>query len=110
VTHNDDLSRTRAARQPDDWKLVHKAAGKIERRMARAVQRSTQRVRNLTTITELAQAISFGNVDAAMRLFPKEAVRDAYAPVGTIARDAVGVGGRIAANLVREEARKAGLL
>ncbi len=110
MTHNDDLSRTRTARQPDDWKLTHKAAGKIEKRMARAVLRSTQRVRNITTISELAAAIGGGSVNAAMRLFPVEAIREAYAPVGTIARDAVAVGGRIGATLSRNAAKKAGVL
>ena len=110
MTHNDDLSRTRAARQPDDWKLIHKAAGKIEKRMERAVKRSTQRVRNMTTISELAVALGSGNVEAAMRLFPAAAIRAAYEPVGAIAGDAVAVGGKIAARLIRVEAKKAGVI
>ncbi len=110
MTHNDDLSRTRSARQPEDWKRIHKAAGKIERRMERAVKRSTQRIRNMTTISELAVELGRGNVDAAMRLFPAAAIREAYEPVGAIAGDAVAVGGKIAMRLLREEAKKEGVI
>ena len=93
------------ARRPADYLIVHKAADNIEPRVARAFERSVERMRSTVSINELAMALSAGDVKRAERLLTVQAVEDALSPVGTIVRDAVLRGGRIGAEILNK-ARK----
>lgn len=93
------------ARQPKAYNDIHRAADRIEPRMARAFVRASDRLRDTVTIDELALAIASGSVLRAMRLFPAGVVREKMAPLGTIAKDAMVRGGRIGAAAVPGESK-----
>jgi hypothetical protein len=82
-------------------KRIVSESAKIEKRVARALERAAGRID--IPIVALARAIDEGNVEAAARLLPSQAdLEDIYSPVGTILRDATIKGGRVAFDLFEE--------
>lgn len=84
-----------------EYQPVHAEADKFEPRLARALDRAAERMRETMSINALAIAIAGKDVRAAMAQLPAAAVEDALRPVATITRDAVLRGGRVAADHVR---------
>jgi predicted nucleotidyltransferase len=80
---------------------LHAEADKIEPRMARAFVKAAEKLRELVPINALAQAIHQGQVrvaqaapmtkdiDRALALIPWDRAKEAFAPVGAIAKDCV---------------------
>jgi len=90
------------ARTPRDYADVHRAARGFEARLARAVRRSLDKIRDGVSINDLAAALAAKDVRRALALLPRSFVEDALKPAGSIAADAVDRGRRIGAKQVRK--------
>jgi hypothetical protein len=99
-----DVPAKLVKRQPKNYRAVHEAADKIELRMARSFLRAVGRLRASISISELTVGLGVRDAKLALRVLADDRIKQALAPVGTIARDAVLKGGRIGAERVREGA------
>lgn len=92
------------SRAPAEYHDQQEAAEWYEPRMAARAERAAQRVRESVTINDIALALATGDVRRVMELFPRDSVREAFEPLGTLSRDAFARGGRLGAKRVREAA------
>lgn len=89
-------------RQPSEYRATHAAADRLEPKLARAVYRGTQKLRDRLSINALAVAIAAKDVKRAMTLLGLESIEEALAPTADVVRGAVLRGGRIGAAQVNE--------
>ncbi len=91
------------ARRDPDLNIIHRAADRIEPRVARSVVKAAGVLRARVPVEALTEALEAGDVAEAARIMEAVDVEDAYVPMGRIIGDAVVVGGRIGAAEIHEE-------
>jgi hypothetical protein len=96
------ISDATVKRSSDEFKAVYAVADPIEIRVARAYEKSVERLMEQISITELAEALATGDIRRAMRLFSDEKVEGSLEPVGNIISDAVLRGGKVGAEILRD--------
>jgi hypothetical protein len=89
-------------RQPADYRAVHAEADRFEPRLARALRRSIEKLRERVSINALAMALHARDARTAVALLKQAIVADVLSPAGTIIRDAVLRGGKVGAERLNE--------
>jgi hypothetical protein len=93
-------------RPPAAYQAIHGAADSIEPRLARAFQRSADRMRSRISLAKLEDALASGRVDRVMALVDGAGLDDALAPVAEILRDSFLRGGRLGADKLNVATRR----
>ena len=83
--------------QSREYRAIHRAADKIEPRMARAIRVASQRLKDKIPMAELEDALERGDYHAAGNLIETIDFADAYLPSAEIVKESVLRGGKIAA-------------
>jgi hypothetical protein len=81
-------------RQPHEYRDIHAEADKFEPRLARAFERSAERLQSKVSMDTLAAALASGSIRKAMNLFPAEMIEEVMQPSVDILSDAYLRGGR----------------
>ena len=91
-------------RRPIEYRLIEAAADPIERRLARAVERAAQRVREHLVINDIAMALASRDARRAAALLTRRFAEESLGPAATIVRNATIKGGRVGADIVNGNA------
>jgi len=97
------VSKSAIKRNVEEYQEIYAIADPIEIRVARAYERSVQKLIEGISINELGTLLATGNIDKAMRLFTDEKIENSLKPLSFIIEDTLLRGGRIGAKILRQK-------
>lgn len=86
------------SRAANDWRAVHHAATRFEPRLARAVAKGLDKIRERVSISDLAVALANKDLRGALAML--RGMDEAFEPAATLKREAFFRGGKLGAELV----------